>query len=334
VTWTLRSLSEGDLELWDRVALESPSATVFHHPAWSDLLSRVFGGESTPFVVERDGERVGVWPVFLTRMGGMRVASSFLRGWATPYGGPVLLAGSQGSLPDLVRELRRELRPHYFETTLLDSSDAQDAGLLDYSVEQRRTLVLKLGANPQILWKGLTAKCRNMVRKAQRSGVEVEEVPHGDFLDTYWEMAVETWHKTGGRPGIPLRFYRLTLETLHPLGLARILVARREGKPLAAAILLRNGGRQYYWDGVSYAAARQFAPNNLIQWTAIEQACLDGGNLYDFLGANDPGIARFKKSFGGESKEYIYLYSAYGVRARVGRFLYKNLYRPLRRRLA
>ena len=335
MSWALRPLTREERPLWEELAREAPSATVFHLPLWSDVLAEVFDAQSVPFAVERDGEIVGVWPVLLTRMAGLRIAASFLRGWASPYGGPILVhSGADVNFHLLVEQLRRHLQCHYVEMTLSGTSDARSVGLQQYETELRRTIVLGLEKDPDVVWKRITGKCRNMIRKAQRSEVEVEEVRDPEFVEAYWDMAMQTWRKAGRKPGIPLRFYRAALRALQPRGVAKVLAARRRGELLSAAIVLCNGDRYYYWDGVSYPSANRYASNNLVQWRAIQMACEAGGVLYDFLGANDPGIARFKRSFGGEDREYLYVYRPYGLRARLGRFAYKNLYRPLRRRWA
>ena len=327
----IRELEPRHKQTWEQFVSQHPLATIFHSTEWSSILSETYNVKPIPHIFLQHGEVVGLCPFFLTERGGIRILASPLRGWATPYGGPLLDAGLKPrDLAELLEQLRRKLGIHYCEMTFPISSDLTNLTQWGYSFEDRSTLVLKLSSNPDLVWKRMEGRCRNHIRKALKTGVEVGNCEDPSFLETYWNMAIATYQKSRRPPAIPLRLLQLVFERLRPRGQAEFFVAKRQNKPLAAAIILRHRDTFYYWDGVGFPESYCYCPNNLVQWIAIQKACQEGGRLYDLLGANNPSIARFKRSFGSTPHHYNYLYKSWGWRAALGREIYRRLVPALR----
>ena len=103
------------------------------------------------------------------------------------------------------------------------------------------------------------------------------------------------------------------------------MAAEHLGRPVAAAFFLLYRDTAYFWDGVSKREAHPLAPNNLLHWTLIEQAVAEGFRRYDMLGANLPGVARFKATFGPQSVPYGFLSLPLTFKGRIERNLRRGM---------
>jgi lipid II:glycine glycyltransferase (peptidoglycan interpeptide bridge formation enzyme) len=124
---------------------------------------------------------------------------------------------------------------------------------------------------------------------------------------------------------ISRQFYTHVFNTFQPKN-AKVLFAEYKGQLIAGAVFLLYKDSLYYWDGVSYSYGelRRFSSNNLIIWELIEWASKNGFKIFDMVGAQVPGIAKFKASFGGDLVAYPYLHRSTSLFSSVGRALYKR----------
>ena len=307
-------LREVPRDRWDEHLKELPHATPFHTRDWLEGLEEVRGGRWVPLGIFRGRELVGLFPAFWVRKHGVMFFASPLSGWATAYLGPLCPPEILREVLDRFLRLGREGGADYAEV-LLHPDLPPDA------LPLRRTYILPLEGGKEHLWKGLKRECRNRVRKALKEGVEVRRVEDPGFVDIYWRMAEDMYSGLGRLPPIPKDFIGLVWERFRPRGHLRALSAEHGGRPVAAAFFLLYRDTVYFWDGVSLRDAHRLAPNNLLHWTFIEQAVEEGFRRYDMLGANIPGVARFKSTFGPVLVPYGFLSTPLNFRGRVGKGL-------------
>jgi len=315
------NLKELPREEWDEHLDRFPDATPFHTRDWLECLEEVRGANWIPLGMFRGGKLVGLAPIFSLTRGFVKLLASPLTGWATPYLGPLC---GKGELEDALRALKckaSECRAAYLELTLTPGKEVGDLG---FRKEMRTTYILDLEPDEGVMWKKLKKECRNRVRKAEKEGVQVHEVPSPEFFRTYWEMAKDVYAKSRRPPAIPLEFFVRLWDRLRPKGRIRVLVAEHKGEPIASLISLIHRDTVYDWDGVSYLKAYKLAANNLLEWEIIRWASREGFRRYDMLGADIPGVARFKASFGPRLEAYPYLFLPLTLPGRLGRTLYKR----------
>ena len=315
------NLKELPREEWDEYLDRFPDATPFHTRDWLECLEEVRGANWIPLGMFRGGKLVGLAPIFSLTRGFLKLLASPLTGWATPYLGPLC---GEGELEDALRALKckaSECRAAYLELTLTPGKEVGDLG---FRKEMRTTYILDLEPDEGVMWKKLKKECRNRVRKAEKEGVQVHEVPSPEFFRTYWEMAKDVYAKSRRPPAIPLEFFVRLWDRLRPKGRIRVLVAEHKGEPIASLISLIHRDTVYDWDGVSYLKAYKLAANNLLEWEIIRWASREGFRRYDMLGADIPGVARFKASFGPRLEAYPYLFLPLTLPGRLGRTLYKR----------
>jgi peptidoglycan pentaglycine glycine transferase (the first glycine) len=188
-------------------------------------------------------------------------------------------------------------------------------GLSPHNIQPPRTIIVDLTGSEDDVLARMKQKCRYNIRLAEKKGVSVH--PWAD-LDAFHAMM----QVTGGRDGFgvhSLEYYRRAYELFRPAGMAELLVAKYEGKPLAALMVFALGKRAWYVYGASNNEERNRMPTYLLQWEAMRWARSKGCTEYDLWGVPDEdeaaleahftersdglwGVYRFKRGFGGQVK--------------------------------
>jgi lipid II:glycine glycyltransferase (peptidoglycan interpeptide bridge formation enzyme) len=184
-----------------------------------------------------------------------------------------------------------------------------------HNIQPPRTVLVDLRGSEDDILARMKQKTRYNIRLAGKKGVTVRA---WDDLDGFHRMM----QVTGGRDGFgvhSLDYYRRAYELFHPAGMAELLLAEFEGRPLAALMVFARGRRAWYMYGASTDEERNRMPAYLIQWEAMRWARAKGAEEYDLWGVPDEdeaaleanfetrrgglwGVYRFKRGFGGEVK--------------------------------
>lgn len=159
-------------------------------------------------------------------------------------------------------------------------------------------------------------KTRYNISIAQKKGVEVYESAADSDFEIYLKLYFETTKRQKYFGHTPT-YHKLVWETLMPAKMARLLIARYQGKPLVAWMLLNFGETLYYPYGGSSKEHKEVMASNLIAWEAIRLGKKNGFKIFDMWGAlapdakeSDPwyGFHRFKAGYGPIHVEYVGTY--------------------------
>ena len=186
-----------------------------------------------------------------------------------------------------------------------------------HNIQPPRTIIVDIRGTEDEILARMKQKTRYNIRLAEKKGVTVRA---WDNIPAFHKMMLAT----GGRDNFgvhSLEYYRRAYELFHPkgTGMAELLVAEFEGKPLAALMVFARGRRAYYMYGASTDEERNRMPTYLLQWEAMKWARSKGAEEYDLWGVPDEdeatlesnfetrhdglwGVYRFKRGFGGELK--------------------------------
>ena len=292
-------LLELDDPRWVAFVSEHPEALPFHHPAWARALAGCY--RYRPLVIAwADGRRLaGGLPVIEVRppLGGRRwVALPF-----TDYCPPLV----QGLTPervadDLVEEARsRNVRLE------LRAGLPRRAGLHSSVAAVRHTSALP--SDPRLAHAGLSKMHQRNLRRAEQAGVQVAWGSSAADVDTFYRLHVLT-RRRQGVPVQPRRFFHSLAEQLVAPGLARVLTARAEGVPVAAALFLAWNGVLVYKYGASDARYWSLRPNHLLFWSAIQWGCEHGYRVLDWgrSDVGDVGLRHFKSGWGATEEPLTY----------------------------
>jgi Acetyltransferase (GNAT) domain len=309
-------------EVWRSLLAADPGAVVSQSLPWRDA---VFSGgryADASVLYEFGSGRQVVLPLARPRrLPG--VVASWPGAWGV--GGP-FSAGGQVSPAEAAAILADVARRGTLTAEITFRHEAGDAWLDvagRFRAERRACHVLDLdGGFGQVWQHRFRGTARTAVRKAERSGLEVEADRSGRLLGVFtdlYEKSVQRWAAQQREPLwlSRLRAKRATSPRMMSLVAGHfgteccVWVARSRGIPVAAIIVLRHGGYAKYWRGaMDKQLATPARANDLLHRLAIEDACAAGYRWYD-MGYSRPGspLASFKEKLGAT------LYSSYVLRA-------------------
>ena len=154
--------------------------------------------------------------------------------------------------------------------------------------------------SPEVIWQNITSKNRNMIRKAQKSGVKIYNGRFPQIFDEFIKIYNGTMDKDNADKYYYFGkdFYDSILNDLKSE--AQIFYAELEGKIIAASIILAANGKLNYHLSGSLREYQSLAPTNLILY---ETALWGSDNGYKTLhlgggvGSREDSLYKFKKAF-------------------------------------
>jgi CelD/BcsL family acetyltransferase involved in cellulose biosynthesis len=291
-------------ERWADFVRHHPAALPFHLPSWSLVLGESYGFR--PFVLavaDEEGGITGGMPVMEIRgrINGSRWVSLPFTDRCPP------LASDQATAARLVR-LAEQARK------LANIQRLEVHGDLPGTEVVHRRLpgighVLPLSPDPSVTFRGFSrSQVQRNVLKAERSGLTVRRATtREDLTDLFYGLHLRTRRRLGV-PVQPRRFFDLLWRRIIASGGGFVLLASRDGHPIAGAVFLTAGRTVIYKYGASEPSAWPLRPNNLIFWHAIRWSCENGFAEFDF-GLSDVGnrgLRNFKNGWGAIEESLVY----------------------------
>lgn len=162
-----------------------------------------------------------------------------------------------------------------------------------------KTVAMDL-SSPDIIWTNIASKNRNVIRKAQKNGVKIYNGRCANFYDTFRDIYNGTMDKDHAEDYYYFgpQFYESILEDL-PHN-AQVFYAERDGKILAASIILAANGRLNYHLSGSLKEYQSLAPTNLLLYQAALWGCANGCktlHLGGGVGSGEDSLFKFKRAF-------------------------------------
>lgn len=166
-------------------------------------------------------------------------------------------------------------------------------------------------SSPEVIWASITSKNRNIIRKAQKSGVKIYNGRFPEIYESFREIYNSTMDENHADKYYYFRekFYESVLDDL-PQN-AQVFYAVLEGKVISASIMLVANGRMSYHLSGSVREYANLAPTNLLLYEAALWGCanrcktlyLGGG-----VGSGEDSLFKFKRAFyRGEDLNRFYI---------------------------
>ncbi len=277
--------------------MKCPTAALYHQHSWLQLLHRSYGFPMVIAALEED-RRVIATCVF------MRTKNPFRRCFVSlPFSDycPPLSFDDEAK-----RKLLKALKDRPSSDATLE---VRGIGAVEgwYCHERFVNWALCMEDGPAILQRGLSANFRRNLRRASQENISVSRGSSEDYLRRFYRLHLLARRKLG-LPAQPWRFFKLVGEIFAPSDDLEIWLANRDGRDLAAALLIRAGNRVYYKWGARQPGDDSRA-NHLLFWNAIEDHCTRSQTLD--LGRTDisnTGLMRFKKDLGASAVPMPYSY--------------------------
>jgi hypothetical protein len=283
---------------------------VFQTKPWLDFLCASQGGQIVVAEIREENEAIGYFSGVLVRKAGFGILGSSFPGWATPYIGFNLLPGYSRAriLAAFESWAFSELNCVHFEVSDLHFAP-EDSKNLALSAGSYETYQSDLRRSEDELFGAMSSACRRCIRKAEKSGVTVEEANDAQFAEEYYEQLKDVFAKQGKTPTYSLDRVRLLIRHLQPSGNLLLLRARSaDGICIGTGIYPGFNKAAEFWGNASWRQHQHLRPNETLHWYAMRYWKRRGAALFDWGG-------------GGEYKE------KYGVAPLVVPWLYKSKYK-------
>jgi CelD/BcsL family acetyltransferase involved in cellulose biosynthesis len=292
---------------WEELRERAGGGTIFHHPAWLGLLHAQYGYEIAAWCLDGDdASLVAGLPVALVRS---RLTGTRLVALPFSDASPPLIDATAGStvagFGAAVSRARAETRLDLEVHGELDG--ATGAHVVDAYVQHRLPLEPDVEA---VRARFSKSQVKRGIAKARREGVVVERGVDADALRRFYRLHQAT-RRHQGVPTQPKRFI-LRFAELFRAGLGFTLIARHDGRDIAAAVFLVAGGTLTYKYGASDRRHLSLRPNNLLFMEAIDWGCANGARVLDFgrTDLDNEGLRAFKRAWGAEETPLRHTYFA------------------------
>jgi CelD/BcsL family acetyltransferase involved in cellulose biosynthesis len=289
---------------WAALVEASPTAEVFHHPRWLELLRAQYGYEITACCVRGDDGVEAALPFARvnSRLTGKRLVSLPFSDVCSP-----LLSATAGleALDTLGDALGAHAAERGLELTVHGAMPSIPGGFVSERFVRHE---LALPDDPDEAERNASKSLRRGVTKARREGLRSERRTDAEALDAFYRLHLRTRQRLGV-PTQPKRFIG-RFEDLFAAGLGAVWLVLDGEEPVAAAVFLTHGNTVTYKYGASAAEALPKRPNNLLMLEAIRWSCAQGYDKFDFgrTDLDNDGLRRFKCSWGAEELPLSYTY--------------------------
>jgi CelD/BcsL family acetyltransferase involved in cellulose biosynthesis len=275
---------------WSAFVAAQQEATIFHHPTWTRIIADTYGYRAFALhTTDARGKVVAGLPVVAIR--GVR-GTSMVSLPFTDHCPPLAQnAASFEAFVDGLVAWRQEVGSRVFDVR---AELPARPGIYHSTPAVRH--VLSLDGGPTALLKLSRTPAHRAMRKAKRAGVAVRITQSPDDLSELYRLHWQTRQRQGV-PVQPRRFFEAIWARLIERDLGFVVLAAVDDRPIAAAMFLAWNGQLIYKYGASDARYWALRPNNLVMWTAIEEACARGYRLLDFgkTELNNQGLREFKR---------------------------------------
>lgn len=309
---------------WDAVVHSSPDGWPFALTSWRKVILSVeeWQLQDHSFAIAEDGQLSAVVPLQLDRRSGTLGMSGW--GGCGPIIGAAIAGDAQSAtlaaIMTVVDRIAREtdakaLRvsvPPATRSSIESVSGVMPLTLLGLDDSSGVAQVIDLSADELVLWRGLSETARQTVRKAEKSGIYVEQADWPAMVNDYYHVHAENYLRTGVMPH-PRAYFSGIAHEMAPAGHSVLWVARTDGgEPIAFHNDMHFGEGAWYHTGCSVAAALGNGANYLLFWRAMLGAKAAGRRWYDCGeifpqggSAKQDGLTLFKTRFGGQPHRFL-----------------------------
>jgi len=311
-----RILGSDERDRWNDFVRAAPQGTPFHLYEALELFADASNTTAHPLVVRRDGEPIGLFPLFERTVGPVPVAFSPPPSLKVEYMGPVCLDSGDGTAG-------RRKRDHW---TLLDTSmdwlddhvgpqyvnvrtgprfdDPRPFVWRDWSLTPRHTYVVDIDTDSDDLFMSFSSDARSNVRDARDRDVDIYEGEHEAI-----EQTLDLIRHRHAVQGIDFPLSTETVQALYevlPDGVVRPYVCELSGTFVGGRLTLELEDAAYTWSGT----AKRDVPidaNDVLEWHAMQAAMDRGVERYDLVGANIQQTTEYKAKYAPDLERYYTL---------------------------
>lgn len=278
------------------------SSSFFTRKEWLQTLQEGFKVPVVSYCLEEDGKICLALPGMIFNFGIVKIFYSNI-----PYGGFV---GDFQLIPQSLTLFEKTLKKDGIQLIRIGRNFNNNFPDLDqYKRQVAFTHLLNLeGLTEERLWKDYKKRVRRDIRKAEKSGIYLEEIGSpaeiGEIFNLYHQtmrrnISFTTWSKKS--------LYSI-YENLVKSGKAKIIFAKKEGRIVAGIILIFSDDTVYYFFAASSEKYFQYCPNDLLVHRGICLAIRENKKYFDLMTSREDDVAlmNFKEKWGAQKYPFYF----------------------------
>ena len=294
-----------DDALWDALVQQALGGTIFSTSAWLNCAARATDGEAHRIGCFRNGNLIaGLSGLARKRSGLNRLETPEL----TPHTG-LLLAPVQSKGPakaeaeqhracELLIDYLEKEYDHVFLVHPPAITDMRPFTWRNWDARLRYTYQID-PSDSEALWDKIERRTRTVIRKAEKLGYALQPT---DDVALFRRLYEALYNKQSD--GAPVaadtaeRFVAAVLKT----GLGQAYKIESADGQVASVVVFVNGfDTAYAWAAGADPTLNNTGATSLLYWQYL---CKIEHKYFDFVGANIPAVAFFKRGFGGDLTPY------------------------------
>ena len=296
----IRIFSIEERNEWDDVVRSFAEYDVYYLSGYVRAFEIHGDGEPQMFYYEDNGLR-GIY-VYMKR----KTAIEGIYDSITPYGyGGFLLEGNQSE--ENLKELWVAYVQKMKEMNIVDNfvryhpvlTNAVPMKMCSDVIDLGKTVAMDL-TSEDVIWTNIHSKNRNMIRKAEKNGIEIKHGQGLELFDEFIKIYNATMDKDNAEDYYYFKpeFYRSIHEDLKDN--YEMFWAEYDGKIIAMSIMIFANGRLNYHLSGSDIEYRNLAPSNLLLYKAALWGCEKGMKTFHLgggVGSGEDNLFKFKIAF-------------------------------------
>lgn len=263
-------------------------------------------GDGEPHLLYYEAEGLKVIYVYMKRQ-------TVIKGYydsVTPYGyGGVLFEGDtsveklQAFWQEYVQKMREEGIVDNFVRYHPVLANAIPMKQISTVTDLGKTIAFDL-TSPEVIWENIISKNRNMIRKAEKNGVEIRHGKGMELLRDFKRIYNATMEKDHAEEYYFFEdaFYESVYRDLEDN--YEMFYAVLNGEPIAMSIMLYANKQMHYHLSGSLLEYRNLAPSNLLLYQAALWGCEHGFKTFHLgggVGSDEDNLYKFKAAFNRKS---------------------------------
>lgn len=170
-------------------------------------------------------------------------------------------------------------------------------------IDLGKTVAMDL-SSPDVIWNNIISKNRNMIRKAEKNGIEIRHGKDWELFADFKRIYNATMEKDHAEEYYFFEddFYESIHRDLYDN--YEMFYAVLDGKPVAMSIMLFANKQMHYHLSGSLTEYRNLAPSNLLLYKAALWGCEQGFKTFHLgggVGSDEDNLYKFKAAFNRNS---------------------------------
>ncbi len=293
-------------DAWDEFVRQAVGGSIFATHTWLDCARHTAGGEVHCYGCYKNGHLLaGVSGLAQNRKGLKQLKTPLL----TPHGGlicapipskgPAKLEAEWNRAAGLLVQHLNGLYDHVQLAHTPAIKDVREFIWAGWEERVRYTYQMDL-SDLDALWERVERRTRTVIRKAEKSGFRMRPTDDLELFRRQYELI---YTRQDNKAPVDSDLVQRFVERTSQAGLAHTFLVESPAGAVASMVVFVHGFNTVYaWLAGADPAFNSSGALSLLYWKFFARTPL---KKFDFVGANIPTVAFFKRGFGGDLVPYF-----------------------------